>query len=467
MNEQTSRALHAIAILAIVSTSAHAQTNNRPNIVIMMADDLGYGDIGAYGAPIRTPHIDQLAKDGLLLTDYYSAAPNCSPARAGLLTGRTPARTGIYDYIDPGSPMHLPSNEITTAELLKELGYDTCHVGKWHLSSWVREPEAPLKPPTPGDQGFDYWFAADNNAVPSHHNPTNFLRNGEPVGELEGYACQLVADEAIDWLANRADHENPFFLNVWFNEPHKKIASPKELIESYAGVDRRDAEYFANVTNMDAAVGRILAAIDKRDIRGNTLVMFTSDNGSWRDGSSGGLRAKKSSLYEGGIRVPGIIRWPAVIQPGGVSNVPVGAVDIFPTIAAITEASLPDDRTIDGESVLPLLKREQFSRTKPLFWLFYKSTPMCVVRKGNYVLTANPAETYRSKSHPFDATDQRYLKDSELMEFELYDLSKDREQESDIADQSPAVVRELAAIMTGLHEDVLDEGREWEGLWER
>jgi len=467
MNEIIRRGLLVVILLAAVSAGAHAQANNRPNIVIIMADDLGYGDIGAYGAPIRTPHIDRLAKDGLQLTDYYSAAPNCSPARAGLLTGRTPARTGIYDYIDPGSPMHLPPGEITTAELLKDLGYDTCHVGKWHLSSWLREPEAPLESPTPGDQGFDHWFAVDNNAVPTHHNPANFLRNGEPLGELEGYSCQLVADEAIQWLKARQSEEEPFFLNVWFNEPHRRIASPPELVESYDGVSQRDAEYFANVTNMDAAVGRILAVLDELGVTENTLVMFTSDNGSWRDGSSGGLRAKKSSLYEGGIRVPGVIRWPGVIDPGRVSDVPIGAVDVFPTIAAITAASLPGDRTIDGESILPLLKNEDFRRTKPLFWLFYKSDPMCVVRNGNYSLAANPDSIYRSDSHPFDATDQAYLRASEMTDYELYDLSEDRGQKTDVSATHPEVVRKLSGIMTRLRADVLSEGPTWEDLWEK
>jgi arylsulfatase A len=466
MNEITRRNLKAAVAAAVIAASAHAQVTNRPNIVAIMADDLGYGDIGVYGAPIRTPHIDGLAKDGLRLTDYYSAAPNCSPARAGLLTGRTPARTGIYDYIDPGSPMHLPPGEITTAELLRSIGYDTCHAGKWHLSSWEREPEAPLESPTPGDQGFDHWFAVDNNAVPSHHNPTNFIRNGEPVGELEGYSCHLVADEAIRWLEDWPSKDEPFFLNVWFNEPHKKIASPPEIVESYDGVSARDAEYFANVTNMDAAIGRILATLDELGVTENTLVIFTSDNGSWRDGSSGGLRAKKSSLYEGGIRVPGVIRWPSVVAPGRVSGVPVGAVDVFPTLAAITGAELPSDRVIDGESVLPLLKGDDFDRTKPLFWLFYKSDPMCVVRKGDFCLTANPSEIYRSDSHPFDQTDQQYLKDSEMVEYELYNLSEDRSQTNDIAGENPEKVRELSAIMNELHAEVLKEGPIWEGLWE-
>ena len=438
----------------------------RPNVLIVMADDLGYGDIGCYGSPIRTPHIDGLARDGLRLTDYYAAAPNCSPSRAGLLTGRTPSRIGIYDYIDPGSPMHLPADEVTIAEMLKPLGYDTCHAGKWHLSSWIREPEAPLESPTPGDQGFDHWFAADNNAVPSHLNPLNFIRNGEPVGELEGYSCQLVADEAIDWLNDRADQSKPFFLNVWFNEPHVKIASPPELVESYEGVDADTALYFANVTNMDDATGRILSALDDLGLRENTLVLFMSDNGPWREGSSGPLRAKKSSLYEGGIRVPGIVRWPAVVKAGSVSHVPAGAVDLFPTLAEIVGANRPTDKYVDGTSILPVLKGEDFERDRALFWLFYKSTPMCVVRAGKYSLVANPATSYRSKSHPFDRTDFDYLKTAVMEKFELYDLEKDIGQQHDLAVELGGMTEALSDALLTIHEGVIAEGGVWEGLRE-
>lgn len=452
-------------LLAVMFCCIPALAAAHPNVVIIMADDLGYGDVGVYGSAIRTPNIDRLAREGLRLTDYYCAAPNCSPSRAGLLTGRTPSRIGIYDYIDPGSPMHLPPGEVTIAEMLKPLGYATCHVGKWHLSSWARAPEAPLASPTPGEQGFDYWFAVDNNAVPSHLDPTNFIRNGENLGELKGYSCQLVADEAIAWLRKRKDVEQPFYLNVWFNEPHKKIASPTDIIETYDGIDKDDAHYFANVTNMDDAVGRILSGIDEIGERHNTLVIFTSDNGPWRKASSGGLRAQKSSLYEGGIRVPGIIRWPAVIAASRESNVPVGAVDVLPTLADILELEIGEERVIDGQSVLPLLKGEPFARTKPLFWLFYKSTPMCVLRKGNLSLAGNPATTYRSPSHPFDQTDFDYLKRATMEKFELYDLSRDPGQMEDVSAQFPKIVQELAEMMNSIHAEVIDQGPIWRGLW--
>jgi len=429
-----------------------------------MADDLGYGDIGCYGSQIGTPNIDQLAREGIRFTDYYAAAPNCSPSRAGLLTGRTPSRVGVYDYIAPDSPVHLLPEEVTIAELLKPVGYDTCHVGKWHLSSWQRDPNAPLVAPTPSAQGFDYWFATDNNAIPSHHNPTNFIRNGQPIGPLEGYACQIVADEAIGWLENRESNEKPFFLNVWFNEPHRKIASPPDIVRQYDSLSENDALYFANVTNLDDAVGRVLSTLDEMNVRENTLVFFTSDNGPWRNNSSGPLRAKKSSLYEGGIRVPGIMRWPGHIKAGIESQTPVSAVDIFPTIAAINNLQLPSDKTIDGTNLLPLLQGSQFARTTPLFWFFYKSTPMCVVRDGDYVIAANPAETYRSNSHPFDQTDFGYLKNAKMSRFELYNVRTDIGQERDIASETPQQLKSLTESLLRVHQNVIAEGPTWRNL---
>ncbi|MCK5469868.1 MAG: sulfatase-like hydrolase/transferase, partial [Cyclobacteriaceae bacterium] len=255
--------LSGFLLLIILLVQACQQKDEiRPNIVILMADDMGYIDAECYGGPIKTPNINRLANEGMRFTDFYSAAPNCSPARTGLLTGRTPSRVGVYDYLAPNSPMHLPKGEITIAEMLKEVGYETCHVGKWHLSAWTRDG---MKGPKPDEQGFDYWFAVDNNAVPSHLNPVNFERNGEKVGPLEGYSCQLVVDEAITWLDDFHKKSNPFFLNVWFNEPHAKIASPPELIKEYEQYGK-DAEYLANVANMDKAIGKLLQYLDEKGL---------------------------------------------------------------------------------------------------------------------------------------------------------------------------------------------------------
>ena len=185
-----------------------------------------------------------------------------------MLTGRTPSRVGVYDWIPGGHPMHLPAGEITVATLLRGAGYATCHSGKWHCNGKFNSPDQPQ----PGDHGFDHWFSTQNNAAPTHHNPTNFVRNGKPVGPVEGYSCQIVADEAIRWLSHERDKSKPFFQFVCFHEPHEPIDSPPELVRQYPSTTKRgEALYYANVTNMDKAVGRLMAALDELKLADDTL----------------------------------------------------------------------------------------------------------------------------------------------------------------------------------------------------
>ncbi|HEX5105973.1 MAG TPA: sulfatase-like hydrolase/transferase, partial [Pirellulaceae bacterium] len=197
-----------------------------PNIVVVLADDLGYGDLACFGHPVvKSPNLDRLAREGLRLTSCYSSAANCSPARCGLMTGRTPYRVGIHNWIPMLSPMHLKAEEVTIATLLKNAGYSTCHSGKWHLNGMFNLPGQPQ----PGDHGFEHWFSTQNNCLPNHKNPYNFVRSdsvggprgGIPVGPLEGYAAQLVAEEAIAWLREGRDKTKPFFLYLCFHEPHE------------------------------------------------------------------------------------------------------------------------------------------------------------------------------------------------------------------------------------------------------
>ena len=184
----------------------------KPNVVFVLADDLGYGDLPCYGNPIvRTPHLDRFAAEGMRFTDFYAPAAVCSPSRAGFLTGRSPLRCGVITAIQEGRDMHLRSSEVTIATVLKKAGYDTCHVGKWHLNGKFNSSDQPQ----PGDHGFGYWMATQNVARPSHQNPINFVRNGTPVVKLDGYSGPLVAREAVEWLEKRADKSKPFFLNIW------------------------------------------------------------------------------------------------------------------------------------------------------------------------------------------------------------------------------------------------------------
>lgn len=425
-----------------------------------MADDMGYIDAECYGGPIKTPNINKLANEGIRFTDFYSAAPNCSPARTGLLTGRTPSRVGVYDYLAPNSPMHLPKDEITMAEMLKESGYETCHVGKWHLSEWTRDG---MIGPKPDEQGFDYWFAVDNNAIPSHKDPINFERNGEMVGPLKGYSCDLVVNEAINWLNDRHVDGAPFYLNVWFNEPHAKIASPPDLIKEYEAYGK-DAEYMANIANMDQAIGELLDYFDQNGLMDDTFIMFTSDNGPYRQASTGEFRGKKSYLYEGGIRVPGIMKWTGNINPGIETNIPVGFVDMFPTIAAITKSKIQTEKSLDGKNILPILFDQPFERGKPLFWFFYKRYPISALRLGDYVILGNTKDEYKSPSHPFDSLDLIFFKNASLVDFQVYNLKDDPAQQHDLYKEDSTNFNQLKLELLKHHKDVVNEGPFWAGL---
>jgi len=306
----------------VIILACQSRTDNAlPNIIIMLADDLGYGDLGCYGGEARTPHLDKLAKEGIRFTDFYSAAPNCSPARVGLLTGRSPSKEGMYNYMPANHPMHLRSEAITLAEIVKQKGYATGHFGKWHVSNLT--PDSELVQPQPDDQGFDYSLGTTNNARPSHLNPINFVRNGEKTGEIKGYSCQIIVEEAIQWLRQLTNKKPPFLLYLAFHEPHKKVASPPELTANYTQYPQQDAEYLANVENMDKAIGQLLAELKKNNLEENTMILFASDNGSYRNGSNGPLLGGKSFVYEGGIRVPGILNWANKIEGGQIINEPV------------------------------------------------------------------------------------------------------------------------------------------------
>ena len=418
----------------------------RPNIVVFLADDMGWGDANCNGnEKMITPNIDKLASQGVRFTECYSACGVCSPSRSAILTGRTPYRNGVWRHLSGNGPSHLRTSEITYPELLREAGYETCHVGKWHLLSrqQFNNPDFPQ----PDAHGYGYWMYTHNNASPSHKNPNNFVRNGQPVGVIEGYSAQIVANEGIHWLDNVRDPSKPFAMSVWVHEPHKPIATDPRFSKLYEG--HSNAEYMGNVTQLDFALGQIMEALETRGLSENTLLFFTSDNGpegqsEKTGGSTGGLRGRKRNDYEGGIRVPGIVRWPGHIKPGTVSDTPVVGSDIFATVLDVCEIPLPTDRPIDGVSMVPAFEGKPVDRKIQLFWRTHVSLPedRVAIRIGDWKIVA----------------------DETLTKFQLYDVQKDWKEENDLAAKMPEKTEEMKNILLKLWVDIKSEGpNEW---WE-
>ena len=437
--------------------SLSAQT--QPNVVILLADDLGYKDVGCYGGPVKTPAIDQLARDGVRFTDFYSGCAVCSPSRATLLTGRHHIRTGVYSWIhDEGQNSHLLLRERTIAEILKDRGYSTAHIGKWHLGL----PTKNRSKPTPSHHGFDYWFTTWNNASPSHKNPNNFIRNGQAVGPLEGYSCQLVADEAIDWLENHRHPKAPFFLNLWFHEPHAPIAAPDKIVSTYGELKDRAAVYSGTIDNTDRAISRVVEKLNQMGVREDTLIIYASDNGSYRDDRVGNLRGKKGSNWDGGIRVPGIFSWPAVIPKNRVEKQPAGLVDLLPTLCGLLNLEVPQDRMIDGSDLSPLLKGkpDSFRRHQPMFWHLQKSRPIVAMRDGDFSLVANP-DYEISTSNMFQEHWIPRVKDGGYKDFQLFDLSKDPGQKQNMASEYPELLKNLKSKLLQINQSVMADGTDW------
>jgi len=493
-----------IAVIITIGLLAGCQNNNeevaespkseKPNIIIFLADDLGYGDLGSYGNPIiETPHIDQFAAESVRMMDFHSGGTVCSPSRAALLTGRNPYRSGFF-YIASGNTW-LKDDEVTIAELMKTAGYETSFWGKWHLSTLEEEWR---NGPGPGEQGFDYWLGTSLNAFEGPENPTSFLLNGEPTGELEGWYCDVIVDEAGQWLEQTRDKDKPFFMYVSTHEPHTPIAPPASFSEpyetdsvdalekniKYGGVARPEKDisknksaYYGTVTQLDEAFGRLMQKLEDLGLEENTIVIFTSDNGpespvtqeeslgTWEDnsrdfsfGTPGEFRGMKRFPYEGGHRVPGIVRYPNVIMAGTESNVLFNSTDILPTIAKLAGAEVPTDRPIDGVDAFDAFLNKEVSREASSIWFYpnhedsYFRMPQMSMRTGDYTLLGYLPETD-------DPTDlQRWMVENDPVRFELYDITTDPSQSNDISNENPDVVASMKAEMTKLWRAMKTEG---------
>ena len=443
--KQKLRVRFILMMVLLSGFTVYAKTE-KPNIIVFLADDMGWGDAHCNGnKKMITPNIDKLASQGVRFTQCYSACGVCSPSRSAILTGRTPYRNGVWRHLSGNGPSHLRTSETTYPEMLREAGYETCHVGKWHLLSkqQFNNPDYPQ----PGDHGYDYWMYTHNNASPSHKNPANFVRNGTPVGVMEGYSSQIVANEGIHWLDNVRDPAKPFALSVWVHEPHKPIATDPRFMKLYEG--NPNAKYMGNITQLDFALGQLMEALETRGLSENTLLFFTSDNGpegqsETTGGSTGGLRGRKRNDYDGGIRVPGIVRWPGHIKPGTVSDIPVVGSDIFATVLDVCGIPLPADRSIDGVSMVPAFNGKPVERKIPFFWRTHVSQPedRVALRIGDWKIVG----------------------DETLTKFQLYEVQKDWQEKNDLAAKMPEKTEEMKKILLELWADIKAEGpNEW---WE-
>ena len=454
------------------------EEKKQPNIVVFLCDDLGYEDLGSYGhTVIETPNLDAMAAKGTLFTNFYSAAPVCSPSRVGLLTGRSPNRAGVYDFIPDyrkqenlRDMVHLQEHEVTIPALLKSAGYATCLSGKWHCSSRFNNEAQPQ----PDHFGFDHWFATHNNAAPSHENPNNFVRNGEQVGELKGYSSQIVVDEAIKWLENK-ETDNPFYLQVTFHEPHEPVASPQELVEKYLPISENEAQamYFANVENVDIAVGRMLSYLDENDLY-NTLIVFTSDNGpetldryerAWRSyGSSGKLKGMKLWTTEAGFRVPGIIYWKGREMAESSSDAVISSLDFLPTFCDLASVELPEI-ALDGESFASLFESGDFKRSKPLTWSFYNALneQQVAMRDGDLKIMAKLKNdsSYLPKILNIYEGNESLVKSGELTDYVMYNLINDLGESIDLSQSNPEDFSRMKKLLEHEYNQLLEGSHVW------
>jgi len=333
-----------------VNTSAR-----KPNIILCMSDDQGWGDMAYYGHPVlKTPNFDDMAAKGLRFDHFYAAAPVCSPTRGSVMTGRHPNRFGCFKWGHTLRPQ-----EITIAEALKRAGYITGHFGKWHLGS-VRQGS----PVNPGACGFDEWFSAPN----FYDNDPILSREGVAV-QTQGESSMVTVDAALEFIRKHAASSHPFLAVVWFGSPHQPhLAMPKDLA-LYPGQPEKLQHFYGEITAMDRAVGKLRDELRSLDIHANTILWYCSDNGGLRDLGVTGGRDHKGSIYEGGLRVPAILEWPSRLPKHRMIDVPCNTSDIYPTLLDIAGVTVEKQTPLDGISLLPLLDGQMDTRPQPMgFW---------------------------------------------------------------------------------------------------
>lgn len=430
----------------------------KPNIVLVMSDDQGWGDVGYNGHPhLQTPNLDEAAASGLRFDSFYAAAPSCSPTRASVLTGRHPNRMGVFSWGYPIRPQ-----EITIAEVLRKEGYATGHFGKWHLGSVRAE-----SPVNPGKNGFTRWFSAPN----FYDNDPVMSDEGKEV-KIEGESSAIAVDAALEWIAETARSEVPIFAVVWFGSPHYPHRAAPEDAALYEDQPKRMREFLGEVTGIDRAFGRLRNGLAEIGIRDNTILWFTSDNGALRKvGNTGGYRGGKHNVYEGGLRVPAIMEWPAVIDQPKSSPVRCSTVDIFPTLLELAEVSAEGLPILDGISLAPLIEGNVNLRSGHLgFWNAripgHFTNPAGPVSKmlptfenwsdNKVKRVTKRVEKVPRQKFPTDVFPghsawisgdwklHRFsMSEGQKVKWELFNLAVDPHEDEDVSDAHPEIVEEL------------------------
>jgi arylsulfatase A-like enzyme len=429
------------------ATAGQSGAPPRPNIVLCMTDDQGWGDTGYNGHPfLKTPHLDDLAASGVRFTRFYAAAPVCSPTRGSVMTGRHPNRFGCFTY---GRPIRI--QEVTIAEVLKTAGYATGHFGKWHLNgkSGAGKPILADDPLSPGKLGFDEWLSATNyfDLDPS------LGRNGEPV-KFTGDGSDIIVEEALGFIRRSVEKQRPFLAVVWYGSPHDPHRALAQDRAPYAARPPREQNYYGELTAVDRSLGRLRSELRRLGIAEDTLLWFTSDNGgAFGQLSTGGLRGGKATLWEGGIRVPGLIEWPARIKKPFTTEVPAFTSDIYPTIVDLLGITVRNQvEPLDGISLAPLLGGKMASRPKPMaFWVYGSrgGSGHAALIDNQYKLHLNPAGGART-TQPASGPARRAAGPAVL----LYDLVKDPKERTDLVGGEAARVESMQGALVAWQESV-------------
>ncbi len=437
-----------------------AQNSNKPNIILCMTDDMGWGDVAYNGHKvIKTPNLDNMAGSGLRFDRFYSAAPVCSPTRGSSLTGRHPYRYGIYT----ANKGRLKKDEISLAEVLKTQGYATGHFGKWHLGTLSPDYSGKGKGRnpavnyiTPAMSGFDEWFSTEYAvATWDPYNKNNihgkgydsrklYWHNGVNITEsLKGCDSRIIMDKAIPFIDKVAKDNKPFFAVVWFHAPHQPVVGGPEYMAQYPNQDDDHQHYYAVITALDEQIGRLRRKLRQLNVADNTMLWFCSDNGpegnprptGRSQGTAGPFRGRKRSLYEGGVRVPGILEWPAKIKKNRIVKMPCVTSDYFPTCLDVLGCQLQGKpRPYDGISLLPLIEGEMTERARPIA---FQSHGCATLNDNRYKLVVN-GSLKRSRS-------DNGVSPVEMVE--LYDIISDPSETKNIAEKHLEIVNKMKSTL--------------------